>query len=69
MTDQNIAGDLPYVVQEAEVQILVGQPGQLQVAIHIRTVRVPISEVPVMMFLVGGHGEPRFSADADCKES
>jgi len=69
MADQYIAGDLPNVVQEAQVQVLVGQPSQLQVAIHVRAVCIPIPEVPVMMLLVRGHRQPGFGADADCKES
>ena len=40
MGDEHIAGDLADVVEEGEVQVLVLQPGQLQVAVNVGAVRV-----------------------------
>ena len=38
--DEDVAGDLADVVEEGEVQVLVLQPGQLQVAVNVGAVRV-----------------------------
>ena len=46
MGDEDVAGDLADVLEEAEVEVLVLEPGQLQVAVHEGAVGVPVSQVP-----------------------
>ena len=41
MGDQDIAGDLTDVLEEAQVKVLVLKPGQLQVAVNVGTVCIP----------------------------
>ena len=40
--DEDVTRDLADVLQEAEVQILILEPGQLQVAVDVGAVRVPV---------------------------
>ncbi len=42
MGDQDVAGDLSDVLQEAEVQIFILQPCQFEVAVDIGAIRVSI---------------------------
>lgn len=51
---EDIAGDLAYVLQEAEVEAIV-EPRDLQVAIDVGTVGVPVAKVSIVMLLVRGH--------------
>ena len=53
--DEDVAGDLLDVLQEAEVQVLVLEPGQLQVAVHEGAVGVSVPKVPVVVLAVGWH--------------
>lgn len=55
MTDEDVAGDLADVLQEAEIELVVLQPRDLQVAVDVRTVGVPVSKIPVMVILVRRH--------------
>jgi len=52
VADEDVAGDLPDVLEEAEVEVLVLEPRQLQVAVHEGAVGVPVSEVPIVMLPV-----------------
>jgi len=67
VTDENVPGDLPYVLEEAEVEGFVLEPCDLQVAIDVSTVGVPVSKIPVVMLLIGRHGETAIGTDANCK--
>ena len=49
--DEHIAGDLTDVVEEGEVQVLVLQPGQLQVAINVGAVRVSANKIQFQLCL------------------
>ena len=40
--DEDVAGDLSDVLEEAEVEVLVLEPGKLQVSVHISAVRVSV---------------------------
>lgn len=42
MANEDVASDLPDVLQEAQVQVLILKPGQLQVAIHVGAVGVSV---------------------------
>ena len=52
LRDEDVAGDLPDVLEKAEIQILILEPGQFQIAVDVGAVGVPISQVPVMVFPV-----------------
>lgn len=67
VTDEDVTGDLPYVLEETEVEAFVLEPCDLQVAIDVSTVVVPVSKIPVVMLLVGGYGEAAIGTDADYK--
>ena len=54
--------------EEAEVEVLVLEPGQLEVAVDVGAVGVPIAEIPVVMLAVVGDGHAAVGADADCEE-
>lgn len=69
MTDKDVAGDLPYVLQETEVEGLVLEPCDLQITVDVSTVGVPVSKIPVVVLLVGRHGETAIGTDADCKHN
>ena len=51
--DEDVASDLLDVLEEAEVQVLVLEPGQLQVSVHEGTVGVPVPQVPIVVLPVG----------------
>jgi len=67
VTDENVPGDLPYVLEETEVEGFVLEPCDLQVAIDVSTVGVPVSKIPVVMLFVGRHRETAIGTDANCK--
>ena len=53
--DEDVPGDLSDVLEEAEVEVLVLEPGKLQVAVDIGAVGVSVPEVPVVVLAVGWH--------------
>ena len=65
MADEDVAGDLPDVLEEAEVEVLVLEPGELQVAVDIGAVGVSVPEVPVVVLPVAGHGHPSIGPDTN----
>lgn len=52
---EDVAGDLADVVEEAQVQVVVLDPRQLQVPVHVAAVHVPLPQVPVVVVPVGWH--------------
>lgn len=54
------------VLQEGEVQVLILQPRQLQVAIHVCAIDEAIPKVAIMVVSVGGHRHTPRGADANC---
>ena len=50
--DEHVARHLADVLQEAEVLIVILQPREFEVAVDVRAVRVPIPQVPVVVFSV-----------------
>ncbi len=67
MGDEDIAGDLADVLEEGEVQILVLQPGELQVAVHVSAVGVAVAQVAVVMLGVAHPGHAAGRAEANWK--
>lgn len=67
MADKDITGDLSYVLEEAEVERLVLEPCDLQVAVDVSTVGVPVSKIPVVVLFVGRNGEAAIGSNANCK--
>ena len=65
MGDEDIAGDLSDVLEEAQVQVLVLEPGQLEVAVHEGAVSVAVPQVPVVMLPVARHRHPPVRSDAN----
>ena len=65
--DEHVAGDLADVLEEGEVEVLVLQPGQLEVAVHVGAVGVAVAEVTVVVLAVVRHRHPAVRADAYCK--
>ena len=63
--DEDVAGDLPDVLEEAEVEVLVLQPGQLQVAVHIGAVGVSVAQISVVVLPVGRNGHPPVRPDTN----
>ena len=53
--DEDVAGDLPDVLEEAEVQVGLLEPSQLQVAVHVSAVGVTVSQVSIVVLSVVGH--------------
>lgn len=69
VTDEDVTRDLPYVLEEAEVEGFVLEPCDLQIAIDVSTVGVPVSKIPVVMLFVGRHGQTAIGTDANCKHN
>lgn len=69
VTDEDVTGDLPYVLEEAEVEGFVLEPCDLQIAIDVSTVGVPVSKIPVVMLFVGRHGEAAIGTNTNCKHN
>ena len=63
--DEDVPGDLSDVLEEAEVEVLVLEPGELQVAVNIGAVGVSVPEVPVVVLPVAGHGHPPIGPDTN----
>lgn len=69
MTDEDVTGDLPYILEETEVEGFVLKPCDLQVTIDVSTVGVPVSKIPVVMLFVGRHGETAICTNANYKQN
>ena len=54
--------------QESEVEGLVLQPGELEVAVDVGAVGVAVAQVAVVVLAVVGHRHAAVGADAYCKE-
>ena len=67
VADEDVAGDLAHGVEEGQVEGLVLQPGQLEVALHVGAVGVAVAQVAVVVVLVVGAGQVVVGADADWK--
>ena len=63
--DEDVAGDLSDVLEEAEVEALVLEPGELQVAVHVSAVCVSIPQVPIVMLPVAWHRHPSIGSDTN----
>ena len=66
VADEDVARHLADVLQEAQVQVLLLEPCQLQVAVDVRAVGIPVTEVSVVVVPVRGDGHAAVGADADC---
>lgn len=62
--DEHVAGHLADVGQEAEVQVLVLQPRDLQVPVHVSAVGVPVLQVLVVVRPRRRHRHPSVRTDA-----
>ena len=65
--DEDVAGDLSDVLEEGEVEVLVVEPRQLQVAVHVGAVGVAVAEVGVVVLAVVDRAQPAVCADANWK--
>jgi hypothetical protein len=66
--DEHVAGHLADQAEEAEVEVLVLQPGQLQVAVHVRAVGVAVAQVAVVVLPVRGHRHSSIRSNAYCEK-
>lgn len=66
--DQNVSGHFSNVLQEAQIQVLVLEPCQFEVAIHIRAVGVAVFQVPVMVVTIRRHRHTPIGPNADCNK-
>lgn len=66
VADEHVTSDLPYILEKAEVESLVLEPCDLQVAVDVSTVGVPVSKIPIVMLLVGRNGEAAIGSNANC---
>lgn len=66
VADEHVTGDFPYVLEETEVEGLVLEPRDLQIAVDVSTVGVPVSKIPVVVLLVGRNGQAAIGTDANC---
>lgn len=65
VTDQHVASHLADVLQEAQVEFGVGQPSDLQVAVHVRAVGESVPQIPVVVLAVRRHRHASIGPDAD----
>ena len=63
--NEDVAGDFSDVLQETQVQMLVLQPSQLQLAVDVGAVGVAVAQIPVVVLAVGRHRHPAVRADAN----
>ena len=63
--DEDVPGDLSDVLEEAEVEVLVLEPGELQVAVHVGAVCVSVPQVPIVMLPVAWHRHPSIGSDTN----
>lgn len=66
MGNQDVTGDLANVLQKVKVQILVLQPCQLQVPIHICTICITIAKILIVVFAIRRNGHAAICTDAYC---
>ena len=64
--DEHVARHLADVLQEAQVQVLVLQPRQLQIAVDVRAVGVTIAQVTVMVLFIRRSRHATVGADTNC---
>lgn len=57
VADEHVTCDLPYILEETEVECLVLEPCDLQIAVNVSTVGVPVSKIPVVVLFVGRNRE------------
>ena len=67
MTDEDVAGDLSDVPEKAEVEIVILEPGQFEIAVDVGAVGVAVPEVAVVVIAVVDGGETAVGADANWK--
>ena len=67
VADEHVAGHLSDVLQEGEVEMLVLEPSQFQVAVHVGAVGVTVAQVAVVVFPVGRHRHPTVGSDTNCQ--
>ena len=65
MADEDVSGDLPDVLKEAEVLVGVLKPCQLKVSVHVSAVGVSVSKVPVVVVSVVRHRHSPICANTD----
>ena len=65
LRDQNVASDLTDVLKEAQVEIFILEPGQLEVAVDVGAVGVSVSQVAVVVLAVVRNGHPAVGSDAN----
>ncbi len=63
--DEDVAGDFADVLQKSQVQVLVLEPSQFQVAVDVRAVGVAVAQIPVVVLPVGRHRHPPVRPDAN----
>ena len=63
--DEDVAGDLSDVLEEAEVEVLILEPSELEVAVHIGAVGVSVPQVPVVVLAVAWHRHPSIGSDTN----
>lgn len=68
VTNEDVSGDLAYILEKAEIEGFILEPRNLQVTVDVSTVGVPVSKIPVMVVFVGRHGKTAICSDADCRK-
>lgn len=68
VADEHITCDLPYILEETEVECLVLEPCDLQIAVNVSTVGVPVSKIPVVVLFVGRNREAAIGSNANCNK-
>ena len=63
--DEDVAGDLSDVLEEAEVEVLILEPSEFEVAVHIGAVGVSVPQVPVVVLAVAWHRHPSIGSDTN----
>lgn len=63
--DQDVTGHLADVLEEAQVEVLVLQPRQLQVTVDVGAVGVAVLQVPVVVVAVRRNGHATVGSDAN----
>ena len=69
MTDEDVTGDLADILQKAEIETWVLKPRDLQIAVDVSTVGVPVSKIPIVVLLVGRYGKSAICANTNCNET
>ena len=63
---QDVAGHFANVLQESQVEVLVLQPRQLQIAVDVRAIGVAVAQIPVVVLAVRRHRHPTVRTDTNC---